>query len=107
MKERWDREDDARWRKRAAEIAAEVAKDLPWLAKMHEVARPRKNGFGTGIWKSWRRRRGAGQTAPEKITRADPERINRDMVRAERERLISRGVYGGSGGSGVVKSTLL
>jgi len=37
MKERWDREDDARWRKRAAEIAAEVAKDLPWLAKMHEV----------------------------------------------------------------------
>jgi hypothetical protein len=37
MKERWDREDDARWRKRAAEIAAEVAKDLPCLAKMHEV----------------------------------------------------------------------
>ena len=37
MKDRWDREDDARWRKRAAEIAAEVAKDLPWLAKMHEV----------------------------------------------------------------------
>jgi hypothetical protein len=37
MKERWDREDDARWRKRAAEIAAEVAKDLPWLAKIHEV----------------------------------------------------------------------
>ena len=37
MKERWDREDDARWRKRAAEIAAEVAKDLPRLAKMHEV----------------------------------------------------------------------
>jgi hypothetical protein len=34
---RWDREDDARWRKRAAEIAAEVAKDLPWLAKTHEV----------------------------------------------------------------------
>jgi len=37
MKERWDREDDARWRKRAAEIAAAVAKDLPCLAKMHEV----------------------------------------------------------------------
>jgi hypothetical protein len=37
MKERWDREDDTRWRKRAAEIAAEVAKHLPWLAKMHEV----------------------------------------------------------------------
>jgi hypothetical protein len=37
MKERWDCEDDARWRKRAAAIAAEVAKDLPWLAKMHEV----------------------------------------------------------------------
>ena len=37
MKERWDREDDARWRKRAAEIAAEVATDLPRLAKMHEV----------------------------------------------------------------------
>jgi hypothetical protein len=35
------------------------------------------------------------------------ERINRDMVRAEREGLISRGVYGGSGGSGVVKSTVL
>ena len=39
MKERSDREDDARWRKRAAEIAAEVAKDLPWLAK---IARGRK-----------------------------------------------------------------
>jgi len=37
MKERSDHEDDARWRKRAAEIATEVAKDLPWLAKMHEV----------------------------------------------------------------------
>jgi hypothetical protein len=37
MKERWDREDDARWRERAAEIAAEVAKDLAWLAKMYEV----------------------------------------------------------------------
>ena len=37
MKDRWDREDDARWRKRAAEIAAEVAKHLPRLAKMHEV----------------------------------------------------------------------
>lgn len=37
MKERCDREDDARWRKRAAEIAAEIAKDLPWLAKMHAV----------------------------------------------------------------------
>ena len=35
------------------------------------------------------------------------ERINRDMVRAAREGLIRRGVYGGSGGSGVVKSTLL
>ena len=45
MKERWDREKDARWRKRAAEIAAEV--------------------------------------------------------------VIRRGVYGGSGGSGVLKSTLL
>jgi hypothetical protein len=39
--------------------------------------------------------------------RALTERINRDMVRAEREGLIGRGVYGGSGGSGVVKSTLL
>ena len=35
------------------------------------------------------------------------ERINRDMVRAEREGLIRCGVYGGSGGSGVLKSTLL
>ena len=35
------------------------------------------------------------------------ERINRDIVRVEREGLITRGVYGGNGGAGVVKSTLL
>jgi hypothetical protein len=72
MKERWDREDDARWRKRAAEIAAEVAKDLPWLAKMHEVEAEEeriRNWYLEELEKEERGR--AGQTAPEKITRAD------------------------------------
>jgi hypothetical protein len=104
MKERWDREDDARWRKRAAEIAAEVAKDLPWLAKMHEVEAEEER---IRNWYLEELEKEEQDKQRRKKLRELTERINRDMVRAEREGLIRRGVYGGSGGSGVVKSTLL
>ena len=105
MKERSDREDDARWRKRAAEIAAEVAKDLPWLGKMHEVEaeEERIRNWYLGVGEEGE---GQDKQRPKKL-RELTERNNRDIVRVEREGLIRRGVYGGSGGAGVVKSTLL
>jgi hypothetical protein len=104
MKERWDREDDARWRKRAAEIAAQVAKAQPWLAKMHEVEAEEER---IRNWYLEELEKEEQDKQRRKKLRELTERINRDMVRAEREGLIRRGVYGGSGGSGVVKSTLL
>jgi hypothetical protein len=73
---------------------------------MHEVEAEEERIRNWYLEELEKEERGRDKQRREKL-RELTERINRDMVRAEREGLIRRGVYRGSGGSGVVKSTLL
>ena len=72
------------WRKRAAEIAAEVAKDLPWLAKMHAVEAEEERIRNWYLEELEKEERGRGQDKQrrEKL-RELTESINRDMVRVD------------------------
>jgi hypothetical protein len=88
MKAGWDREGDERRRRRSAEIAVAVAADSAWLEPQNEIEAEEcrvRNWYLSELEKEEK----AKDEQRRKKLKELSECVNRDMVRAEREALIS------------------
>jgi len=94
MQATWEREDIERHRRRAAEIAADVSRDIDWLERVNAIQKEQQRV--ENYWLEERKKTAdAIHAAQLKRLEQITEDIRKDAARAERRELLRRGVYRG------------
>jgi hypothetical protein len=94
QKAKWDAEELAYYRKRCDQFAVIVAADKAWIDRQNEIEADIKRVRDYYEVERKKEEQAADKARREKCLKLRKE-INRDLVRAEREELIRRGVYRG------------
>ena len=94
QKAKWDAEELAYYRKRCDQLAVIVAADRAWIDLQNEIEAEMKRVRDYYEGERKKEEQAADRARREKCLKLRKE-INRDLVRAEREELIRRGVYRG------------
>jgi len=99
QKTKWDAEELAYYHSRCDQLAVIVAADEAWIDRQNEIEAEMKRVRDYYEGEHKKEEQAADKARREKCLKLRKE-INRDMVRAEREELIRRGVYRGKSGPG-------
>jgi hypothetical protein len=94
QKAKWDAEELAYYRKRCDELAIVVAADKAWIDRQNEIEAEMKKARDHYEAEHKKEEQAADRARRQKCLKLRKE-INRDLVRAEREELIRRGIYKG------------